>query len=155
MTLSNVVRKNPSVSKGSLARNSEGTSGRKRIGKEAGRKSRAPNDIDKAIGVYIRERRRDMNMTLAELGADLGISHQQLQKYETGVNRVSAGMLYHIAECLNTSIDDMYSNAYYSDMGADPLEREKGVCIAIINRTTGPHVIAAMKKVLSALAHSE
>ncbi|KJS38591.1 MAG: hypothetical protein VR74_05235 [Hyphomonas sp. BRH_c22] len=49
------------------------------------------------------------DMTLAELAAALGLSHQQLQKYETGTNRVSAGMVLKIAEALNLTLDELFA----------------------------------------------
>ena len=55
--------------------------------------SRSPTRIDQMVGEKIRELRTTQNFTLSELGLELGISHQQLQKYETGTNRLSAGML--------------------------------------------------------------
>ena len=58
------------------------------------------NDIDRLVGDRIRQRRILMGLTQDQLGASLGISYQQIQKYETGANRVSAGRLYLIAQRL-------------------------------------------------------
>ena len=52
---------------------------------------RSPNDIDRLVGARLRSLRTVQDRTLAELGTELGISHQQLQKYETGANRMSSG----------------------------------------------------------------
>lgn len=70
--------------------------------------SRAPTDIDRFVGERVRQLRTDQRMTLQELGADLGISHQQLQKYETGTNRFSAGMLFQTARALGVSVADLF-----------------------------------------------
>lgn len=51
---------------------------------------------DLVIGAHVRRLRADAGLKLLELEA-LGISHQQLQKYETGANRISAGMLHGLA----------------------------------------------------------
>ena len=48
-------------------------------------------------------------MTLVELAGLLGISHQQLQKYETGINRISAGMLYEAAKRLDVPLADFFA----------------------------------------------
>ncbi len=50
--------------------------------------------VDKHVGKRIRERRVKMGLTQQGLAEALEITYQQLQKYETGANRVSAGRLY-------------------------------------------------------------
>ena len=58
------------------------------------------SDIDHLVGDRIRRRRILLGLTQDQLGEALGISYQQIQKYETGANRVSAGRLYLIARKL-------------------------------------------------------
>ncbi|MDX2309342.1 MAG: helix-turn-helix transcriptional regulator, partial [Hyphomicrobium sp.] len=58
----------------------------------------------------IRQLRTEAGLTLTELGNDLGISHQQLQKYETGTNRLSAGMLAKVAAVLRVSIQTLFDD---------------------------------------------
>ncbi len=70
--------------------------------------SRSPTEIDIAVGERVRELRGEANLTLSELGAELGISHQQLQKYETGTNRLSAGMLAKVAATLRVPIQTLF-----------------------------------------------
>lgn len=62
------------------------------------------SDIDRQVGERIRRRRILVGFTQDQLGEQLGISYQQIQKYETGANRVSAGRLYMIAQTLQTSV---------------------------------------------------
>ncbi len=57
-------------------------------------------DVDTYVGQKIRSRRKTMGLSQAALADAIGISYQQLQKYERGVNRVSAPMLVAIAEKL-------------------------------------------------------
>ena len=47
--------------------------------------SRSPTEIDKLVGTNVRRVRLERGLTLSDLGEQLGISHQQLQKYETGM----------------------------------------------------------------------
>jgi transcriptional regulator with XRE-family HTH domain len=61
------------------------------------------SDVDRLVGDRIRRRRILMGLTQDQLGESLGISYQQIQKYETGANRVSAGRLYLIATRLEVS----------------------------------------------------
>lgn len=61
--------------------------------------------VDLHVGKRLRESRTACGVTQAELGADLGISAQQVQKYENGSNRISASKLFEIAGRLGTGID--------------------------------------------------
>lgn len=61
------------------------------------------SEVDRLVGDRIRRRRILMGLTQDQLGESLGISYQQIQKYETGANRVSAGRLYLIAERLEVA----------------------------------------------------
>lgn len=60
-------------------------------------------EIDTIVGERIRRRRILTGQTQDQLGDALGVSYQQIQKYETGSNRVSAGRLYLLAEKLDVS----------------------------------------------------
>jgi transcriptional regulator with XRE-family HTH domain len=72
--------------------------------------SRTPTDVDILVGENVRSIRTENNLTLSELGSALGISHQQLQKYETGANRLSAGMLSKVSHVLNVPIETLFIN---------------------------------------------
>ena len=56
----------------------------------------------------MRERRLALNISQNQLGKDLGVSFQQIQKYESGRNRVSAGRLFDICKALNVSLSSMF-----------------------------------------------
>lgn len=60
----------------------------------------APDPIDVHVGERIRALRHVLNMSQGELGERVGVSFQQVQKYERGANRVSASMLCHLAKAL-------------------------------------------------------
>ena len=79
--------------------------------KKAKRKTkspRAPNAVDPYIGARMRESRLAINMTQADLGELLGVTFQQIQKYEKGRNRVSAARLFEICEALDVSLASMF-----------------------------------------------
>jgi transcriptional regulator with XRE-family HTH domain len=57
-----------------------------------------PDPIDVLVGLKIRELRRGRRMSQASLGQKLGITFQQIQKYERGANRISASMLVRAAD---------------------------------------------------------
>ena len=66
--------------------------------------SKIARRVDDQVGERIRERRTQMGLTQDHLAKALGMSYQQIQKYETGANRVSAGRLYEIAQKLQVEV---------------------------------------------------
>jgi transcriptional regulator with XRE-family HTH domain len=64
--------------------------------------------IDTYIGSRMRERRLELEMSQDALGKELGVSFQQIQKYEKGTNRVSAARLFAICKALNVSLSSMF-----------------------------------------------
>ena len=66
---------------------------------------RPDTELNNVIGSRIKLARESLNMTLKWLAGELGVSYQQLQKYESGKNRVSAARLWRIAEALNCPMD--------------------------------------------------
>jgi len=64
----------------------------------------APDPIDVAVGARIRLRRQVLSVSQTALAEALGVSFQQVQKYERGVNRISASMLVRTAEKLKCSV---------------------------------------------------
>ena len=74
---------------------------------------RKATQSDKVIGINIKKYRLLKKMSQEHLAADLGISFQQLQKYENGKNRVSASVLGKISQTLETPITLFFGNDDY------------------------------------------
>jgi transcriptional regulator with XRE-family HTH domain len=64
--------------------------------------------VDLHIGQQIRLRRIQSDVSQSDLGRSIGVSFQQVRKYENGNNRVSASMLYEVASCLNVSVSTFF-----------------------------------------------
>ncbi|RUM20064.1 XRE family transcriptional regulator [Rhizobium vallis] len=64
----------------------------------------ASHPVDIHVGQQLRIRRIHSNLSQTELGQKVGLSYQQVQKYESGKNRISASMLYEIASGLNVPV---------------------------------------------------
>jgi transcriptional regulator with XRE-family HTH domain len=75
---------------------------------------RSPNLVDVHVGSRIRMRRRVLGISQEKLAAALGLTFQQVQKYERGTNRVSASKLYETAKALSAPI------SYFFEGLADP-----------------------------------
>jgi transcriptional regulator with XRE-family HTH domain len=69
---------------------------------------RAATGVDAYIGSRMRERRNELGLSQMALGEQLGVSFQQVQKYESGVNRVRAARLCEICSALKVSLASMF-----------------------------------------------
>ena len=69
------------------------------------------NPIDIQVGNRVRIRRMLIGMSQEKLGDLLGLTFQQVQKYEKGVNRIGAGRLFEVARILNVPVDFFYEGA--------------------------------------------
>lgn len=72
---------------------------------------RTPTKTNYAIGQNIRRYRLIRDKTLKELGHALGLTYQQVQKFEAGTDRVSASQLLEISKVLNIPIEAFFANA--------------------------------------------
>lgn len=122
----------------------------------SGFRSRAPTEVDKRVGRNIRAFRNERDLTLAELAERLGISHQQLQKYETGTNRISASMVVDLVEVLNIPIEDLFKGIQPEDRTKNtPVEKARQACRVWIDRTESAEMLKQMARVLKALSGKE
>lgn len=64
--------------------------------------------VDASVGAKIRERRKALGISQMSLAEKLGVTFQQVQKYEKGTNRVSASKLYQIAGILRVELEDLF-----------------------------------------------
>lgn len=72
---------------------------------------KAPNPIDIHVGSRVRLRRMMLGMSQEKLGEHLGITFQQIQKYEKGTNRIGASRLQHIATTLKVPVAFFFEDA--------------------------------------------
>ncbi len=76
------------------------------------------HDVDKHVGARVRERRKALRISQIALGLKLGLTFQQVQKYERGSNRISASKLYQIGEVLQVPIE-WFFQGYEGDRTVD------------------------------------
>lgn len=81
-----------------------------------------PHPVDRHVGLRIRMRRKEMGVSQERLADALGITFQQVQKYERGANRVSASKLWEIAAALKTPVAYFYDGL--GDQDAASAQRE-------------------------------
>ena len=64
----------------------------------------APDPIDLHVGQRLKARRVGLRISQSEIGKALGVTFQQIQKYENGANRIGASNLYKLAQALNVNV---------------------------------------------------
>src|SRR5262249_21709747 len=72
---------------------------------------KSPNPTDKYVGSRVRMRRLMLGMSQEKLGEKLGLTFQQVQKYEKGTNRIGASRLQHIAQILKVPVSFFFDGA--------------------------------------------
>ncbi len=78
-----------------------------------------PHHVDIHVGKRVRHRRWLVGMTQGELADALGIRFQQVQKYESGTNRISASRLWDISKALDVSISYFFEDIEEPEVDAD------------------------------------
>lgn len=68
-----------------------------------------PNPVDVAMGAIIRRLRVERGLSQERLGEAMGLTFQQVQKYERGANRISASRLVDLAETLGVEVGEMFA----------------------------------------------
>lgn len=100
---------------------------------------RSANAVDRHIGMRIRARRLEITMSQEKLAEAIGVTFQQIQKYEKGVNRVSASTLYRIAKTLDVQLAALMPRVTSEDKRAasspldDPLTGEVAQLMSRLN----------------------
>lgn len=74
-----------------------------------------PDPIDRHVGSRIRGRRVGLRISQTKLGAAIGVTFQQIQKYESGTNRVGASNLFKIAKALNVDVSFFFEGMLGTD----------------------------------------
>ncbi len=106
------------------------------------------NPIDAQVGNRVRIRRMLIGMSQEKLGDLLGLTFQQVQKYEKGVNRIGAGRLYEISRILGVPIDFFYEGvAAAQEPGAVAESRGAPPVMEFVSSGEGLHLSLAFMKI--------
>lgn len=87
--------------------------------RKAGAGVRSADDVDAFVGSRVRIRRMTLGISQEQLGAALGLTFQQVQKYEKGQNRIGAGRLFRIAQILSVPVQYFYDGLPTADAEED------------------------------------
>lgn len=108
-------------------------------------------EIDKIIGENLRFIRGRLGLSQKNIAQKLGVSFQQIQKYEKGTNRLSAARLYNLAHALDISLYDFYSglnNSYEQNTNSYKLDGETLKVLHIFNNIQNEELRASLIKIL-------
>ncbi|MEZ5985520.1 MAG: helix-turn-helix transcriptional regulator [Hyphomonas sp.] len=125
-----------------------------------GREVRKPTDADRFVGKKMRQARRELSLTQETLAVLLGVTFQQIQKYEAGQSRLSAGRLREVAIALRKPIDYFYeplplhptaSGNAAQELKLKNLRRDGKL---LIDRIKDDHSLSAVIQILTLLEKS-
>ena len=126
-----------------------------------------PNPVDIHVGKRLRQRRTFVGMTQEQLGASLGITFQQIQKYERGANRIGASRLFDICRVLEVPpqffFEAMPANGEsalidampLAPRGDDPVDRETMELVRVYRQIDSAPVRHRLLELARALAKAE
>ena len=108
------------------------------------------NPIDIQVGNRVRIRRMLIGMSQERLGDLLGLTFQQVQKYEKGVNRIGAGRLFEMARILNVPVDFFYEGVNSAPRPGGDAEGEGAPVMEFISSGEGLQLSLAFMKIKDA-----
>lgn len=119
------------------------------------RRTEFTDKVDKVIGAKIKELRITSGLSLQDVASKIDVTHQQLQKYENGVNRISAGRLIKLAKVLckpaSFFLDDFDGN--YEELPS----QHKRMCLEVSRnfmRIKDPHHQNAVSLLVRSLSYN-
>lgn len=112
-------------------------------------KIRDPKSADVKIGANIRARRVELGLSQENLAAAIGVTFQQVQKYEKGTNRVGGSRMLGIAKALSTSVERLFDGAGETD-AAETDDRASLSTAAFLGSREGRRIINAFSKITDA-----
>ena len=127
-----------------------------------------PNPVDIFVGSKVRFRRTLLNMSQEKLATAMGLTFQQVQKYERGLNRISASRLWEIANILKTPISFFFDGAAgdgkkamrvaekHNEIEYDPMQRKETVdLIRLYYQIEDPKVAKKVFDLIKSLAKND
>jgi transcriptional regulator with XRE-family HTH domain len=117
------------------------------------------NNADRHVGTRIRERRVMLGLSQQQLAQMIGVTYQQAHKYERGLNRISAGRLYEIAQVLAVPISWFFEGMETEAMPVEMNPRQR-MCLelarnfAMIDNEKHQEALSQMARALAAQAQA-
>ena len=104
-----------------------------------------PSSLDRSIGIQLRKERQRRSMTLLDVSNCLGVSYQQVQKYEQAKSRIAASTLYRLTEFYEMDIGNFFDKvaveAATFNKRRTPIKKDFGINILIVEANPADEVI--------------
>lgn len=114
------------------------SAGSARGGEAKGRHAADGAYIDRRVGERVRQRRRELKLSQMDLAAAMGVSFQQVQKYEVGANRASAARLVELGRALQVPV-----GYFFEELEGDHSTAQPSVAAALLSDPGGPALAEA------------
>lgn len=109
---------------------------------------RSPNPVDIHVGTRVRLRRQVMKMSQEKLGDQLGVTFQQVQKYERGANRVGASRLWKMSQVLDVPVGFFYDGLDEAGGSTEfATDDQLPIVYEFINSTDGVNLAKAVSQI--------
>lgn len=116
--------------------------------------SKRSSRYDKHVGVQLRSARTGRRMSQSALGERLGVTFQQIQKYERGTNRISAGRLYEIALLLEVDVSHFYQGLGREEPRVPLPDDEATILFRMVARVGNAKIRMQLIEFIGALARA-
>lgn len=115
-----------------------------------------PHPVDIHVGQRVKEIRTVRGFTQSNVAEHLGISFQQLQKYETGANRVSASRMFELSKLLNVSPSFFFEGLEGEDYESmPPMDMETARIASVLSSITNEKLKRRINTLISEIARSD
>ena len=112
-----------------------------------------PQPVDCLVGRRVRMLRVARGLSQTELGREIGVTFQQVQKYERGTNRISASKLHDIARILGVEVAYLFGDAAHPENGDTDLPRRVDLLVAqALSKLPEGHLKQQLTELILALA---
>ena len=103
--------------------------------------------IDIFVGSRLRLRRIELNMSQGALGKKIGLTYQQIHKYEQGINRISASKLYYLSIYLDVPVKYFFEGACYRDDNIEAKNTSQNNILELLRKKDIVKLINAFEKI--------
>ena len=115
------------------------------------------HSVDLSVGRKLKQTRKALRMSQSDVAKELGLSFQQVQKYETGANRISASCLYEMSKVLGVPVDTFFEGIEAEE--ETPVRRDMATEIssalaAIEDRNLQAHIVSYIRSVAATQSSS-
>lgn len=104
---------------------------------KSARPTNRANDTDRHVGARIRERRIMLGLSQQQMADLIGVTYQQAHKYERGINRISAGRLYEIAQVLGVPVSYFFEGL--DNQRVPDLSARQRMCLELARNFSNIH----------------